>query len=129
MSALILLAISLLLIVIWSKSHKSHSTSNDPSICRQIIAGVLNSTEQNVLSSNQSKAIANKHLPIAFGIDNAFTRTDSAHASMFVEKVKPLINLSAEQHSVSKFAKATTNHWIQQGFPGLGHSCSNSCHK
>jgi hypothetical protein len=49
---------------------------------------------------------------------------------MFVEKVKPLINLSVEQwHSVSKFARATTDHWIQQGSPGLDHSPSNSCHK
>ncbi|CAG8207860.1 unnamed protein product [Penicillium nalgiovense] len=125
-----ILAISLLLIAIWRKRQQTHSSSNDPAICRRIIAGVLKSTENkqpNILSSHQSKAIANRHLPIAFGIDNAFTRTDSFHASMFVEKVKPLINLSTEQwHSVSEFARVTTSHWIEHGFPGLDHSSSSS---
>jgi hypothetical protein len=128
-----ILAISLLLIVIWGKRQHTRSSSNEPAICRQIIAGVLKSTEKqqpNTLSPHQYKAIANRHLPIAFGIDNAFTRTDSVHASMFVEKVKPLINLSAEQwHSVSGFARVTTSHWIEHGFPGLDHSCGSSCHK
>ncbi|CAG8890185.1 unnamed protein product [Penicillium egyptiacum] len=132
LSTSIVLAISLLLIVIWSKKQKTHSTSNDPAICRQIIAGVLKSTEKqqsNVFSPHQAKAMANRHLPIAFGIDNAFTRTDSVHASSFVEKVKPLINLSAEQwHNVSEFARATTSHWIEHGFPGLDLICRNNCH-
>ncbi|KAJ5365435.1 hypothetical protein N7517_008321 [Penicillium concentricum] len=134
MSALatsIVLAISLILIVLW-KSHKTHSTSKDPAICRQIITGVLKSTENqpNILSPHEAKAIANRHLPIAFGIDNAFTRADSVHASIFVNKVKPLINLSAEQwHNVSEFARVTTSHWIEHGFPDLGTSCGNSSHK
>ncbi|OQE19692.1 hypothetical protein PENFLA_c018G03728 [Penicillium flavigenum] len=133
LSTSMILAISLLLIVIWRKGQHTRSSSNEPSICRQIIAGVLKSTENqqlNTLSPHQSKAIANRHLPIAFGIDNVFTRADSAHASMFVEKVKPLINQSAEQwYSVSEFARVTTSHWVEHGFPGLNHSCCSSCHK
>ncbi|KAJ5502870.1 Cytochrome P450 [Penicillium fimorum] len=127
----IVLATSVLLMLLWGKSHKTHSTSNDPALCRQIIAGVLkHKTQSNILSPHQAKAIANRHLPIAFGIDNAFTRSDSIHTSMFVEKVKPMINLSAEQwHSVSEFARVTTNHWIEHSFPGLDHSCGNSSHK
>ncbi|KAG0161465.1 hypothetical protein PDIDSM_8999 [Penicillium digitatum] len=131
--ATIILAISLLLIVIWGKRQKAHSQSSDPAICRQIIAGVLKSTEKqqpNTLSPHQAKAMANRHLPIAFGIDNAFTRPDSAHATMFVEKVKPLINLSAKQwYSVSEFARVTTSYWIEHGFPGPDHNGSNTCHK
>ncbi|KAJ5498684.1 Cytochrome P450 [Penicillium expansum] len=124
------LAIALLFFMIWGKKQNPHSTSNDPVICRPIIAGVLKRKDQpNILSPHQAKAMANRHLPIAFGIDNAFTRTDSAHASMFVEKVKPLINLSEKQwHSVSEFARVTTIHWIEHGFPGLDHSCGSSCH-
>ncbi|KGO76252.1 Cytochrome P450 [Penicillium italicum] len=129
--ATIILATSLLLIVIWGKRQQTHSTSNDPAICRQIIAGVLKSTgKPNTLSPHRAKAMANRHLPIAFGIDNAFTRTDNVHASMFVEKVKPLINLSATQwHSVSEFAAVTTSNWIEHGFPGMDHSYSGSCHE
>ncbi|KAJ5943046.1 hypothetical protein N7516_003214 [Penicillium verrucosum] len=124
----IVFAISLLLIVILGKRQKIKYTSNDPALCRQIIAGTLKQQDQpNTLSPHQSKAIANRHLPIAFQIDNAFTRTDSVHASMFVEKVKPLINLSAKQwQSVSEFARVTANHWVEHGFPRLD---DNICHK
>ena len=133
LSTSMILAISLLVIVIWRKRQHTRSSSNDPAICRKIIAGVLKHIEKqqpNTLSLHQSKAIANRHLPIAFGIDNAFTRTDNVHASMFVEKVKPLINLSAEQwHSVSEFARVTTSRWIEHGFPGLDRSCCSSSPK
>ncbi|CAI7595113.1 unnamed protein product [Penicillium glandicola] len=123
-TSIVLLTTSLLLIIIWGKMQQTPSTSNDPAICRQIIAGVLrHNDEPNMLSPHQAKAMANGHLPIAFGIDNAFTRTDSAHASLFIEKVKPLINLSANQwHSVSEFARVTTTHWIKHGFPRMDHS-------
>ncbi|KAJ5964909.1 Cytochrome P450 [Penicillium vulpinum] len=132
LAASIILGVSLLLIVIWGKWQPTNSTSNHPGTCRCIIAGTLESTEHqpNILSPHQAKAIANKHLPIAFGIDNAFTRTDSIHASMFVEKVKPLINLSTEQwRDISEFARVTSSHWIEYGFPGMNDSCGNSCHK
>ncbi|KAF4759885.1 hypothetical protein N7455_001011 [Penicillium solitum] len=127
----IVLTISLLLFVILGKRQQTHSTSNDPALCRQIIAGALKHEDQpNILSPNQAKAMANRHLPIAFGIDNAFTRTDNVHASMFVEKVKPLINLLAKQwHGVSEFARITTSHWVEHGFPGQDHSGGSSCHE
>lgn len=49
---------------------------------------------------------------------------------MFVEKVKPLINLSAKQwHGVSEFARVTANHWVEHGFPRLDDSDRNNCHK
>ncbi|KAJ5400151.1 hypothetical protein N7465_010640 [Penicillium sp. CMV-2018d] len=126
----IVLAIPLLLIVILGKRHKTKYSSNDPALCRQIIAGMLKHEDQpNILSPHQAKAMANRHLPIAFRIDNAFTRTESVHASMFVKKVKPLINLSAKQwHSVSEFARVTARHWIEHGFPGPDHSGGSSCH-
>ncbi|CAI7602045.1 unnamed protein product, partial [Penicillium discolor] len=127
----IVLTISLLLFVILGKRQQTHSTSNDPALCRQIIAGVLKHEDQpNILSPHQAKAMANRHLPIAFGIDNAFTRTDSVHASMFVEKAKPLINISSKQwHDVSEFAKVTASHWVEHGFPGPDHSSGSSCHE
>ncbi|CAI7572045.1 unnamed protein product [Penicillium viridicatum] len=130
LEAFVVLAISLLFIVILGKRQKTKYTSNDPALCRQIIAGLLKHKNQpNILSPHQAKAMANRHLPIAFRIDNAFTRTESVHASMFVEKVKPLINLSAKQwHSVSEFARVTARHWVEHGFPGPDHSGSSNCH-
>lgn len=131
LATIIVLAISLLLAVILSKRQKTKYTSNDPALCRQIIAGLSKHEDQpNILSPHQAKAMANRHLPIAFGIDNAFTRTDSIHAGMWVKKVKPLINLSAKQwHGVSEFARVTTSHWIEHGCPGLDHSGGSSCHE
>lgn len=127
----IVLAVCLVLILIWSNRRETNFASNDPAICRRIIAGVLKHKDQpNNLSPHQAKAISNKHLPVAFGIDNAFTRTERAHADMFVEKVKRLINISTEQwYGVSEFARVTTSHWIEHGFPGMNHSCGNSGHK
>ncbi|KAJ5617230.1 hypothetical protein N7537_002344 [Penicillium hordei] len=131
LATFIVLAISLLLIVILSQRQKTKYTSNDPALCRQIIAGVLKHEDQpNILSPHQAKAMANRHLPIAFGIDNSFTQTDSIHASMFVQKVKPLINLSAKQwQGVSEFARVMTNHWIEHGFSGVDRSGGSSCHE
>ncbi|KAJ6124603.1 Cytochrome P450 [Penicillium samsonianum] len=55
---------------------------------------------------------------------------DSDRARKFVDKVKPLINLSVEQwHGVSEFARVTTSHWVEHGFPGMDHSCGTSCDK
>lgn len=127
----IVLTISILLFVTLGKRQQTHSTSNNPALCRQIIAGMLKHEDQpNIHSPHQAKAMANRHLSIAFGIDNAFTRTDSVHASMFVEKVKPLINLSSKQwHDVSEFARVTASHWVEHGFPGLDHSGGCSCHE
>ncbi|CRL25391.1 Cytochrome P450 [Penicillium camemberti] len=127
----IAVTISLLLIVILGKRRKPKYTLNDPSLCRKIIAGGLKHEDQpSILSPHQAKAMANRHLPIAFGIDNAFTRTDSVHASMFVEKVKPLINLSAKQwHNTSEFARVTASHWVENGFPVPDHSDGSSCHE
>ncbi|KAJ5170895.1 Cytochrome P450 [Penicillium coprophilum] len=130
MSALapsVALGISIFLVALWIKSHQPHSTSNDPAICRQIIARALRSKENqsNILSAHEAKVIANLHLPIAFGI--AFTGADSIYASMFVEKLNPLINLSTEQwYNVSEFARVTINHWTEHGFPGVDVSSSNS---
>ncbi|KAJ5143570.1 Cytochrome P450 [Penicillium bovifimosum] len=120
-SAAFIVLLSALLGWIWGNRQRNRHRrriSKDPAICHQIIAGKAQNHEHpNTLSPHEARGIPNAHIRIAFGIDNAFTRTDRIQASKFVNKIKPLINLSPQDWiGVSQFAIATTNHWINHGF-------------
>ncbi|CAI7622339.1 unnamed protein product [Penicillium bialowiezense] len=100
---------------------KNIKTSQDPLMCRQIIAGVAQCGQTlNVLSPHESRAVTNRRLEIAFGIDNSFTRPSSAGAASFVRTARGLINLpSTDWLAVSYFAKLITKSWCTRGLPSL----------
>ncbi|KAJ5787944.1 hypothetical protein N7457_002934 [Penicillium paradoxum] len=130
-TALVLLLACVLLCRAWAKLEQlrcAQRVSKDPAICREIIAGKLEHNGlPNILSPHEARAIPNRRLRIVFGIDNAFIRADSVHATAFVDRVRPLINLSAKEWAnVSEFARITTSHWINYGFP-RDKDCKNHC--
>ncbi|KAJ5325396.1 Cytochrome P450 [Penicillium brevicompactum] len=108
---------------------QSPQTSQDPSICREIIAGVIQREQiSNVLSPHRSRAIANRRLGVAFGINNSFTQTSSAGAAPFVITARSLINLaSSDWLAVSHFAKMITKRWCSIGLPSLGDGLLRPC--
>ncbi|KAJ5474290.1 Cytochrome P450 [Penicillium sp. IBT 31633x] len=123
---IVLIAFSVLRVWLkWQLSRPISEPSKNPAKCRLIIANELQHEDQhNALSGHEARAIPNDHRRIAFGIDNAFTRTNDIHASLFVDKARSLINLSPKDWAdVSEFARATTSHWIEHGFPNLDHTC------
>ncbi|CAG8010341.1 unnamed protein product [Penicillium salamii] len=115
----------LLLTVIWgialrvrhhlntSPRRKSYFVSQDPMICRQIVAGSFQHQQgRNIISPNESRAIPNHPHKIAFGIDNAFTRKTSSEVSLFVNSARAKLNLPDEDWlAISHFAIVTTTNW------------------
>jgi hypothetical protein len=101
-----------------TSSNAPSFTSDDPSTCRQIIAGTFRSPKgKNTLSPHESRALPNHRLKIAFGIDNAFTQKDSTKAAAFVTKTRKLINLSSDDWVVlSQFTRIVASVWMEKGF-------------
>ncbi|CAG8286927.1 unnamed protein product [Penicillium olsonii] len=113
-------------VTIDTSRRRSQFMSQDPSICRQIIAGVIQHHQcQNIIPPNASRAIVNQPLKVAFGIDNAFTRSDDSEVSSFVTAARAKMNLSADGwFAVSRFARATTRNWSVKQCPLVTHSTS-----
>ncbi|KAJ6095094.1 hypothetical protein N7467_002607 [Penicillium canescens] len=104
--------------IIWLKlSSPKPQIFSDPAVCRQIIAGTFQQNNIcNILSPHKSRANPNKRLKIAFGINNAFTRTDSVHSGVFVEKAGSLIKMSHSQwDDVSTITRNIALGWIERG--------------
>ena len=75
--------------------------SSDPTICRQIFAckGYDNSGAINLNSNVKSRAIPNEGLVRAFGIDNAFTTSDTKRRTEFNTKATNAIRMTEAQVS------------------------------
>ena len=87
-----------------------------PEKCREIISNELSHNHQvNELSALQARAIPNKRLQIAFGIDNAFSSTDEEYVAQFVREARAQVNLSPEMWmNVSGIAQSFVSDFIEE---------------
>ncbi|KAL1999206.1 hypothetical protein VTN02DRAFT_4883 [Thermoascus thermophilus] len=85
----------------------------DPGLCRQLIAAEsLAGKGRNLLRPQVSRAVANRRLVAAFGIDNAFTDTDEAYVRRFVREAQARISLTGEQwREMSALAQDAARGW------------------
>ncbi|KAN0083921.1 hypothetical protein V8E54_003009 [Elaphomyces granulatus] len=85
-----------------NRNGESHTTRriDDPNLCRQIIAGnSFDKSKHNELQPLFSRALPNRRLRIAFGINNAFTSDNEGYVTKFVHKAKDAINIRPDEWS------------------------------
>jgi hypothetical protein len=94
---------------------------DEPSDCRCIIAGArLPDGRKNEIPPHRSRAIENGSLRVAFGIDNAFTTSDSDNVKQHVGEAANLLILDQAQWDATFcMARQTIQRWLEHRPPKI----------
>ena len=104
--------------IYWPFPREEELKFKDPAVCRMILAGgrIGESGRQNKLTPVESRAIPNRRLVDVFGVDNAFTTSETNHRATFSASAREKLTAVKDENwvSVAEIASKLIRRTIQK---------------